>query len=120
MERQKVEVLTRGGVYLVKLNPTKKNEASKVRPSVILTSQQILDVDPPVVFICPLSSKSFPAFHDLHVELTIRDNLKVKSFALIEHCRSISVEQLIFPRIAQLTLVELDLILHRLQRMLGN
>ncbi len=118
VDREKIEILTRGGVYLVKLNPTKKSEVGKIRPSVILTSQTILNVNPPTIFICPLSKKSFPAFHQLHVELDRRDNLKVKSFALVDHCRAVSIDRFIFPRIAQLTMVEMDIILHRLQIML--
>lgn len=120
MDGEKIEILTRGGVYLVKLNPVKKGEAGKIRPSIILTSQTILNVNPPTVFVCPLSKKSFPAFHGLHVELDRRDNLKVKSFALIEHCRAVSIERFIFPRIAQLTMTEMALILHRLQVMLES
>ena len=50
-----IEILTRGGVYLGKLNPAKHNEIGKVRPVIILNSQLILDSMPPIIFICPLS-----------------------------------------------------------------
>lgn len=118
VDREKIEILTRGGVYLVKLNPVKRGEAGKIRPAIILTSQTILNINPVTAFICPLSKKSFPAFHNIHVELPARDNLQVKSFALIDHCRSASIDRFIFPRIAQLTMTEMELILHRLQIML--
>ena len=114
-----IEILTRGGIYLAKLNPAREGEIGKVRPASILNSQSILDSTPPIIFICPLSSQSQQEFSNLHYELSPRDNLKVKSYALIEHCRSISLNRVIYPRIAQLNQVELDNILHKLQRLVG-
>ena len=111
--------LTRGGVYLARLDPAKAGEVGKIRPIVILNSQVILDSTPPVVFICPLSSQSMPAFSSLHVQLDARDNLQVTSYALSEHCRSISINRIHHPRLAQLTATELLLILQRLQRLIG-
>ncbi len=64
-----IEILTRGGVYLGKLNPAKHDEIGKVRPVIILNSQLILDSMPPIIFICPLSSQSQKEFSNLHYEL---------------------------------------------------
>lgn len=114
-----IEILSRGGVYLAKLNPTKATEIGKVRPVVILNSQAILDSIPPIVFICPLSSQSQPEFCSLHFELSIRDNLRAKSYALIEHCRSITISRIIHPRLAQTTSYEIESILHKLQQLVG-
>ena len=114
-----IEILTRGGVYLGKLNPAKHAEIGKVRPVIILNSQLILDSAPPVIFICPLSSQSQKEFSNLHYELSPRDNLRAKSYALIEHCRSISLNRIVYPRIGQLSKSELDNILNRLQRLVG-
>lgn len=111
--------LTRGGVYLVKLDPAKTAEIGKIRPVVVLSAQTILDITPPTIFICPLSSQSYPEFSSLHVKLTPRDNLEVTSFALTEHCRSVSMKRVVFPRLAQLTQREVLMILDKLQRMVG-
>ncbi len=115
-----VNILSRGGIYLAKLDPSKAAEVGKIRPVVILTAQEILNIIPPIVFVCPLSSQSRSEFSSLHVELPPRDNLQVTSFALVEHCKSITIRRLIYPRLAQLTDTELSLILHRLNRLLGN
>ena len=112
-------ILTRGGVYLARLDPAKGAEVGKIRPVVILNSQQLLDVIPVTVFICPLSSKSKEEFSSLHVQLPPRDNLKVQSYALAEHCRSISTRRIVFPRLAQLTSGEIFIILHRLKKLVG-
>ncbi|HJD60673.1 MAG TPA: type II toxin-antitoxin system PemK/MazF family toxin [Rickettsia endosymbiont of Columbicola hoogstraali] len=113
------EILTRGGVYLARLDPTKINEVGKTRPVIVLNSQIILDSIPPIVFICPLSSQSYPNFSNLHFELNIRDNLEVKSYALVEHCRAISITRIIHPRLAQITSYELKHIIRIVQQLIG-
>lgn len=121
MEKEKgKEILTRGGIYLAKLDPAKALEIGKIRPVVVLTAQILLDVAPPIVFTCPLSSRSYPEFRHLHIELAPRDSLEVTSYALVEHSRSITVNRLTYPRIAQLTTQEIASVLSKLQRMLGQ
>jgi mRNA interferase MazF len=113
-------ILTQGEILLARLDPAKHAEIGKIRPVVILTAQFILDAGLPIVFICPLSSHSQPAASGLHVTLAPRDNLKVTSYALVEHCRSITIKRLVQPRLGQLTPHEINAILDRLQRMLGR
>ena len=114
-----MEPLTRGGIYLARLDPAKGAEIGKLRPVAILTAQDLLDVDPLLVFVCPLSSRSDPAFTPLHIELRPRDRLEAPSFGLVEHCRGISRSRVLSDRIAQLNDSELALVLHRLQRLVG-
>lgn len=109
--------LTQGGVYLARLDPSKHAEVGKIRPVVILMGQFILDIKPLSVLVCPLSSQSYEGCSSLHVQLPPRDNLQKESFALVEHCRSISIKRLIEPRLAQLTPDELALIFTRLRHM---
>lgn len=116
---EKEEILTQGGIYLARLDPSKAAEVGKIRPVAILNAQMFLDMIPPTIFICPLSRQSKPQFSSLHVELLPRDNLEVTSYALVDHCRSVSIRRIIYPRLAQLTLTEIALIAHRLQRLMG-
>jgi len=111
--------LTRGGVYLARLDPVKQGEVGKLRPVVVLTEQLLLDVEPPHVFISPLSSRSDAAYQALHVKLAARDNLHVESYALAEHCRSISVRRLQSERLAHFDDEEIAGIVHKLQRLIG-
>ncbi len=111
--------LIRGGVYLARLDPAKGAEIGKLRPVVVLMDQMLLDVEPPNVFICPLSSRSEKTYSALHVELAPRDNLHIQSYALAEHCRSISIRRLQSDRLARLDDGELDAITERLQRLIG-
>jgi len=110
---------TRGGVYLARLDPAKGAEIGKLRPIVLLTDQDLLDVKPPHVFICPLSSRSEQAYQALHVKLSARDNLHAESYALAEHCRSISIRRMQPERLAQLDPDEINQIIHKLQRLIG-
>ncbi|MGF1546417.1 MAG: type II toxin-antitoxin system PemK/MazF family toxin [Thiotrichales bacterium] len=77
-------------------------------------------MEPPHLFVCPLSSRSAPEYHALHVELPARDNLHVTSYALVEHCRSISIRRIQTPRLAQLSADELNIIVHRLNLLIGG
>ena len=113
------QILIRGGIYLAKLDPAKRNEVGKIRPIVILNSQLVLDSEPPIIFICPLSSQSQVEFSNLHVELQARDGIKVKSYALVEHCRSITTNRIISSRLSQSTDYELRSILHKLSILVG-
>lgn len=112
------EIITRGGVYLAKMDPTKGADIGKIRPVVVLNAESILDISPSLLFVCPLSSQSHKTFRSLHLELPPRDNLHVISYALVEHARSIAIRRILYPRLAQLTQNELTLILHKLKRLL--
>ena len=113
----RVTLLTQGGVYLARLDPSKHAEVGRIRPVVVLMSQFVLDIQPVSVLVCPLSSQSYPECSQLHVALPPRDSLQKDSYALVEHCRSISIKRLIEPRLAQLTMQELGLIFVRLRHM---
>jgi mRNA interferase MazF len=111
--------LTRGGVYLARLDPAKGAEVGKLRPVVVLTDQTLLDESPPHVFVCPLSGRSAVEYQALHISLPVRDSLKVKSYALVEHCRAISIRRLQSERLAKLEIEEINEIIRRLHRLVG-
>jgi mRNA interferase MazF len=106
-------------VYLARLDPARGAEVGKLRPVVVLTDQLLLDVAPPHVFVCPLSGRSDPDYQALHLSLPARDSLKVESYALVEHCRAISIRRLQSERLAKLEIEEMNEIIRRLQRLVG-
>ncbi|WP_295439162.1 type II toxin-antitoxin system PemK/MazF family toxin [uncultured Thiodictyon sp.] len=55
-----MERLIRGGIYLARLDPAKGAEIGKLRPAALLSAPEILEIDSPVLFVCPLSSRSEP------------------------------------------------------------
>jgi len=112
--------LVRGGLYLARLDPVTGTEVGKLRPVAILTAQELLDIEPPLLLIAPLSSWSRPEYSAFHVEVPARGDLRVTSYVLVEHCRSISRRRIRSPRLAQLAADEIDDILHRLRRLTGG
>ena len=117
---EEIDYFIRGGVYIAKLNPIKYNEIGKLRPVVILNSQNILNTNPTNVFVCPLSSQSKEEFKHLHFYLQPRDRLEVGSYALVEHCKSISYERIIKSNLCVLSISELDSILEKILILLGK
>jgi len=111
--------LARGGVYLARLDPAKGAEVGKLRPVVVLTDETLLQIEPAHIFICPLSRRSEPAYAALHCAVPARGDLRVDSYALVEHCRAISVRRLLERRLARLDTEEVNEIARRLQRMIG-
>lgn len=109
-----------GAVHPARLDPVKGVEVDKCRPVVLLTAQYLLDVDPPVVLICPLSRRSDPAFAAIHLAIPARDQLQRESYAMIEHCREISRRRIFSDRIARVSGDWMGAILSRLARMIGR
>jgi mRNA-degrading endonuclease toxin of MazEF toxin-antitoxin module len=66
-----------------------------------------------------LSSRTDPAYKALHLALEPRDSLQVTSYALVEHCRSISIQRIKSERLAQLDAIEIESIVHKLQQLIG-
>jgi mRNA interferase MazF len=113
-----MNVLQQGGVYLARLDPAKGAEIGKLRPVVVLTNQQLLDVEPVLVFVCPLSTQSQPAFSALHVLIGASGRLLKNSYALVEHCRSLSASRIQRDQLATLSPTQLHAIIQRLKRMI--
>lgn len=113
-----VSVFQQGGIYLARLDPAKGAEIGKLRPVVVLTNQQLLDDKPMVIFVCPLSTKSQPEFSALHVAIEAKERLLKKSYAVVEHCRSLSARRIQNDQLATLSRTELQAVIHRLERMI--
>jgi mRNA interferase MazF len=109
-----MSLFQQGGVYLVRLDPAKGVEIGKLRPVVVLTNPHLLNTKPPLVFVCPLSSQSQPEFSALHIPIAARERLQKDSFALVEHCRSLSASRLQDDLLATLSSVQLNKIVHTL------
>jgi mRNA interferase MazF len=104
------------GIYSANLNPNKHQEIGKIRPVIVLTSQEFICLYP-LVFVCPLSSKSFGV--KFHVKISKRQGLNNDSYALIEHMRAISINRLSEELIAKITFEEKASIIENLNAMLS-
>jgi mRNA-degrading endonuclease toxin of MazEF toxin-antitoxin module len=71
-EPRRVERLIRGGISLALLNPAKGAEIGKLSPVALLCAPESLEIDSPLLFVCPLSSRSEPRYTPRHVALPPR------------------------------------------------
>lgn len=113
-----MSLFQQGGVYLARLDPVKGAEIGKLRPIAVLTNQRLLDAKPVLVFVCPLSTQSKSEFSALHVLVTAKERLLKDSYALVEHCRSLSASRIQSDQLATLSPTQLNTVIHRLKRMI--
>ena len=86
-----------GDVSLIDFGIPIGSEAGFVRPAVIATADGFLRFRPSTVFVVPLTTtqRSFPS----HIEIEPdRDNgLTLRSWALVEQMRAVSIDRLAMP-----------------------
>lgn len=84
-----------GEIWLANLHPQKGSEPGKVRPVVILQTDD-LNVDHPSTIICPITSNVQPELELLRVHLSTRGTgLETTSDVLIDQIRAIDKVRLL-------------------------
>ena len=91
----------RGDIVVVNLNPKKGHEVGKIRPAVILSSDDENDILDTVILM-PLSTDLIEDMEPYRMRIPKRDKLKQDSDIIINQIRSLS-KQRIAETIAQLT-----------------
>lgn len=94
-------VFKRGDIVIVNLNPKKGHEVGKIRPAVIISSDDENDILDTVILM-PLSTDLVEDMEPYRMRISIRDNLRQDSDIIINQIRSLS-KQRIGEKIAQLT-----------------
>lgn len=83
-------MLTSGDIVDLDLGQPQGREAGYVHPAVLVTAQRILDADPTVVHVVPLTS-SIRGFHsEIVIDADERNGLDVASAAQCQHLRTVS------------------------------
>jgi len=67
--------MRRGEIWTANLNPNKGSEIGKVRPVLIIQSDELGEDITPMVVILPLSTQIYPAFKRWRVTITARNRL---------------------------------------------
>jgi mRNA interferase MazF len=67
--------MKRGEIWVGNLNPSRGREKGKVRPVLVIQSDELSEDITPMVVILPLSSQIYPAFKRLRVTLPARSRL---------------------------------------------
>ena len=83
-------MLSSGDIVDLDLGQSQGREAGYVHPAVLVTAQRILDADPTVVHVVPLTS-TIRGFHsEIVIDPDERNGLDVASAAQCQHLRAVS------------------------------
>lgn len=109
---------SRGDIWLVNLNPTKKkNEMGKIRPAIVYQNNLLNHNDYPTTIIIPLSTVLIDDAQPIRVRITKRENLKKDSDAVLTQIRSVDNDRLL-EKIASIKSSELELLKRNLEEIL--
>ena len=112
-------MLCKGDIWLVNLNPIKKNnEMGKIRPVVVFQNNILNQNDYPTTIIIPLSTSLIDNTKPIRYRIKKRDNLKKDSDIVITQIRAIDNSRFI-EKIASLTLNEIKEIKQLLDEVIG-
>lgn len=101
-------MVCRGDIWLVNLNPTKKNnEMGKVRPVVVYQNNELNDSDYPTTIILPLSTSLIDDAEPIRMRIEKRDDLEKDSDIVITQIRAIDNDRFI-KKLGSLTVKELQ------------
>ena len=100
-------MVSRGEIWLVDLNPIKKNnEIGKVRPVLVYQSDELNHSDYPTTIIIPLSTSLIDDAEPLRMRIPKRDDLEKDSDIVITQIRAIDNTRFI-KKLASLSTLEL-------------
>lgn len=89
-------MVSKGEIWLVNLNPIKKNnEIGKVRPVIVYQNNELNHSDYPSTIIMPLSTHLVDDSQPIRYRLSKRDNLKKDSDVVITQIRAIDNDRFI-------------------------
>jgi len=89
-------MVSKGEIWLVNLNPIKKNnKMGKVRPVIVYQNNELNHSDYPSTIIMPLSTHLVDDSQPIRYRLSKRDNLKKDSDVVITQIRAIDNDRFI-------------------------
>lgn len=86
-------MLNSGDVVELDLGPPVGHEAGFVHPAVVVTAQRILDGDPQVIQVVPLTSTLRSFRSEVHIEPDAKNGLGARSAAQCQHVRAVSARR---------------------------
>jgi mRNA interferase MazF len=87
-----------GDVVDLELGRPEGREAGFRHPAVVVTAQRILDADPSVVHVVPLTTTIRPFHSEITIEPDSETGLDARSAAQCQHLRAISPQRILWVR----------------------
>ncbi|SMN01111.1 Programmed cell death toxin YdcE [uncultured Candidatus Thioglobus sp.] len=109
---------TRGEIYLANLNPSRGAEIGKIRPVLVIQSNQLNNINHPTVNILPLTT-SCKKNTFLRLRIKQRDQLKYNSDVICDYVRAIDSNKFTSDMLTKLTQNEMQQIEEKLSWILG-
>lgn len=89
-------MVSRGEIWLVNLNPVKKNnEMGKIRPVVVYQNNELNHSDYPTTIVLPLTTSLIDDAQPIRMRIEKRDDLKQNSDIVITQIRAIDNDRFI-------------------------
>lgn len=91
-------MLTSGDVLDLELGVPAGHEAGFRHPAVLITAQRIVDAEPSVLHVVPLTSTIRPFDSDVLIDPDATNGLEIRSAAQCQHVRSVSRRRVLATR----------------------
>ena len=113
--------MKRGEVWLANLNPSRGREVGKIRPALIIQSDDLGADVSHLVTILPMGSQDdrHPLLASLHYPVPARDRLLLPSLVLVDQPRTLDRTRVMDGPLTALTPAELRAVERILRRVLG-
>jgi len=111
--------MKRGEIWVANLNPPRGREIGKVRPVLIIQSDDFSAIDPPMVVVLPLTTQIYPDFTLWRVTVSARSRLLKACQVVVDQPRALDRTRLGEGPLATLTAEEMASVEKSLQAILG-
>jgi len=109
----------RGEIWVADLNPPRGREIGKVRPALIMQSDDFSAIGPPMVIILPLTTKVYPRFTTWRVSVPARSRLLKGCQVVVDQPRALDRKRFGEGPLAELAGAEMDSVERSLKAILG-
>jgi mRNA interferase MazF len=110
--------LVRGGIYLANLNPSRGAEIGKIRPVLVIQSNELNNIEHPTVNILPLTT-NLKNNTFLHFRVNQKDKLECNSDVICDYIRAIDASKFSSKMLTKLSQNEMQQIEEKLTWILG-
>jgi mRNA interferase MazF len=109
----------RGDVHLVNFNPSKGTEAGKIRPALILQSNDLNDVNHPSSIVIPFTTQVIANAKPLRLNIAPRDTLQQSSDLMLDQPRAIDNQRITSEPLTSLSEFEMATVERYMKIILG-
>ena len=111
--------MKRGEIWVGNLNPSRGREIGKVRPVLIIQSDELTQANTPMVVVLPLSTQVYPGFKRWRITLSARERLLKPCQIITDQPRALDRDRIGEGPIATLAADEMAVVEQSLRAVMG-